>query len=52
MELGGHKIALGVPGGKPSPSSSSGSTPSTEDYPSIPLRRGGTAEEAAAAVLL
>ncbi|KAF9527120.1 hypothetical protein CPB83DRAFT_856780 [Crepidotus variabilis] len=46
MEIGGKKIALGVPGAK---GQSTESKP--EDYPLIPLRRGGTPEDAAGAIL-
>ncbi|KAJ7223525.1 hypothetical protein GGX14DRAFT_165070 [Mycena pura] len=42
MEIDGKKVALGVPGATPA-------TP--KNAPNIPLRRGGTPEEAAAAVL-
>lgn len=49
MEIDGKKVALGVPGAKPptDPAAKSG-----EAYPGIPLRRGGNADEAAAAMLL
>lgn len=44
MEIDGKKIALGVPGAKP---------PSQADlFAVIPLGRGGTADEAAASILL
>jgi 3-oxoacyl-[acyl-carrier protein] reductase len=45
IEINGKQVALGVPGAK-------GATQSQDDYPLIPLRRGGTADEAAAAMLL
>ncbi|RDB21540.1 3-oxoacyl-[acyl-carrier-protein] reductase FabG [Hypsizygus marmoreus] len=46
IEIGGKKVALGVPGAKgPQP------TPDADAYPFIPLRRGGNADEAAASVL-
>ena len=44
IEIDGKKVALGVPGAK-------GPAASPEAYPFIPLRRGGTPEEAAASVL-
>ncbi|KAK0199559.1 hypothetical protein DFS33DRAFT_1268422 [Desarmillaria ectypa] len=43
IEINGKKVALGVPGAKASSS--------PEEYPLIPLRRGGTPDEAAAAML-
>lgn len=43
IEIDGKKVALGVPGAKGSSS--------PEEYPLIPLRRGGTPDEAAAAML-
>ncbi|KAF7367712.1 3-oxoacyl-[acyl-carrier-protein] reductase FabG [Mycena sanguinolenta] len=43
MEIDGKKVALGVPGAKPP-------SPNAE-LPHIPLRRGGTPDEAAAAML-
>jgi 3-oxoacyl-[acyl-carrier protein] reductase len=46
IEIEGKKVALGIPGAKPP----SQATPDT--YPHIPLRRIGTADEAAAATLL
>lgn len=47
MEIGGKKIALGVPGAKAPDSETK-----PDNYPLIPLRRGGTPEDAAGAVLL
>lgn len=47
MEIEGKKIALGIPGAK---GLSEPMTP--DDYPFIPLRRGGTPEDAAGSVLL
>jgi 3-oxoacyl-[acyl-carrier protein] reductase len=47
MEIGGKRIALGVPGAK---GPSEQTTP--DDYPLIPLRRGGTPEDAAGSILL
>lgn len=47
IEIGGKKVALGIPGAK-SPATGSADPKS---YPLIPLARPGTAEEAAAAVL-
>ena len=44
IEIDGKKVALGVPGAK-GPSDD-------EDFPSIPLRRGASPDEAAGAVLL
>lgn len=46
MEIDGKKVALGVPGRKDI------SKTSADDYPLIPLRRGGSPDEAAASVLL
>ncbi|KAF9042234.1 NAD(P)-binding protein [Panaeolus papilionaceus] len=46
IEIDGKKVALGVPGA-PRPTE----TPKPEAYPFIPLRRGGTPEEAASSVL-
>ncbi len=43
IDIDGKKVALGVPGAK--------TTNSADDYPHIPLRRGGTPDEAAAAML-
>lgn len=40
IEINGKKVALGVPGAG-----------EVNDFPLIPLRRGGTADEAAAAML-
>ena len=48
IEIEGKKVALGVPGAQ-RPTSTA---PQPDVYPHIPLRRGGTPEEAAAAVLL
>jgi len=50
IEIDGKKVALGIPGARPPPPSSAGADPKT--YPFIPLARPGTADEAAAAVLL
>jgi len=47
IEIGGKKVALGIPGAK---SPAEGST-DPKSYPLIPLARPGTAEEAAAAML-
>ena len=47
IEIDGKKVALGVPGAKP-PSSDS----DAKSFPHIPLARPGTADEAAAAMLL
>jgi len=44
ISINGKSVALGVPGAK-------GSTGGETDYPLIPLRRGGTVEEAAGSVL-
>ena len=49
IEIDGKKVALGIPGGKP-PATAGGVDPKT--YPLIPLARPGTADEAAAAMLL
>lgn len=45
MELGGQKIALGVPGAKPQ-------TAGPKAFALIPLQRGATPDEAAASMLL
>ncbi|KAF9070071.1 short-chain dehydrogenase/reductase SDR [Rhodocollybia butyracea] len=49
LEIDGKKVALGIPGAKAAtdPAAQSGAA-----YPHIPLRRGGTPDEAAAAMLL
>lgn len=49
IEIDGKKVALGVPGAKPAASSIPADAKS---YPHIPLARPGTADEAAAAMLL
>jgi 3-oxoacyl-[acyl-carrier protein] reductase len=46
ISINGKNVALGVPGAKGP--AAGGET----DYPLIPLRRGGTIEEAAASMLL
>jgi len=48
IEIGGKKVALGIPGAK-SPATTGSVDP--KSYPLIPLARPGTADEAAAAVL-
>ena len=48
IEIGGKKVALGIPGAK-APAKGSADPKS---YPLIPLARPGSAEEAAGAVLL
>lgn len=48
IEIDGKKVALGVPGAQRPVTSKQAS----EDYAFIPLRRGGTPEDAAASVLL
>lgn len=48
IEIDGKKVALGVPGA----ARPQDSQPDPNAYPLIPLRRGGTPDEAAAAVLL
>ena len=48
IEIEGKKVALGVPGVQRPVTT----TQAPEDYPLIPLRRGGTPEDAAASVLL
>lgn len=49
IEIDGKKVALGIPGAKP-PKTTGGADPKT--YSLIPLARPGTADEAAAAMLL
>ena len=48
IEIDGKKVALGVPGAQRPVTT----TQAPEDYPFIPLRRGGTPEDAASSVLL
>ncbi|KAF9007879.1 hypothetical protein BDQ17DRAFT_1539628 [Cyathus striatus] len=48
IEIDGKKVALGVPGAQ---RPTSPTEPSPEAYPLIPLRRGGSTDEAAASVL-
>ena len=48
IEIDGKKVALGVPGSQRPITT----TQAPEDYPFIPLRRGGTPEDAASSVLL
>lgn len=48
IEIDGKKVALGVPGAQRPVSA----VPDPETYPQIPLRRGGTPEDAAGSVLL
>ena len=48
IEIDGKKVALGVPGAQRPVTTKQ----APEDYPLIPLRRGGTPEDAAASVLL
>lgn len=48
IEIDGKKVALGVPGAQ----RPTGPTAEPDVYSNIPLRRGGTPEEAAASVLL
>lgn len=47
IEIDGKKVALGVPG----PQRPVTAAPDQDAYPFIPLKRGGTADEAAAAIL-
>jgi len=47
IEINGKKVALGVPGAQ----RPTGPVPDAKSYPNIPLRRGGTTDEAAAAIL-
>lgn len=49
IEIGGKKVTLGIPSAK-APTSTGGADPKA--YPLIPLTRPGTADEAAAAMLL
>jgi len=49
IEIGGKKVALGIPGAK-APTSTGVSDPKV--FSKIPLARPGTADEAAAAMLL
>jgi 3-oxoacyl-[acyl-carrier protein] reductase len=48
VEIGGQKIALGVP----TPKGKEGAQTGPTAYPLIPLARGATPDEAAASVLL
>lgn len=48
IEIDGKKVALGVPGA----ARPQDPTPNADAYPSIPLRRGGSPDEAAGSVLL
>lgn len=48
IEIDGKKVALGVPGAQRPVTT----TQAPEAYPLIPLRRGGTPEDAAGSVLL
>ncbi|KAH9487314.1 3-oxoacyl-[acyl-carrier-protein] reductase FabG [Psilocybe cubensis] len=48
IEIDGKKVALGVPGARPPVSAAA---PSEEAFPQIPLRRGGTPEDAAGSML-
>ena len=48
IEIDGKKVALGVPGAQRPVTTKQ----APEDYPFIPLRRGGTPEDAASSVLL
>lgn len=50
IEIEGKKVALGVPGAQRPTGAAAKTTP--EAYPLIPLRRGGSTDEAASAVLL
>ncbi|PPQ87846.1 hypothetical protein CVT25_009498 [Psilocybe cyanescens] len=47
IEIDGKKVALGVPGARPP----AATTQSEEAFPGIPLRRGGTPEDAAGSML-
>ncbi|CAL1696837.1 unnamed protein product [Somion occarium] len=49
IEIEGKKVALGIPGGKSA--ATGGGKPGASAYPGIPLGRGATPDEAAAAVL-
>jgi 3-oxoacyl-[acyl-carrier protein] reductase len=49
IEIGGKKVALGVPGAQRPTDTTK---PDAEKYPFIPLKRGGSPDEAAAAILL
>lgn len=49
IEIDGKRVALGIPGAK-APTTTRGADPKT--YSLIPLARPGTADEAAAAMLL
>lgn len=49
IEIGGKKVALGVPGAQRPVGEAAQKNP--EAYPFIPLRRGGSSDEAASAVL-
>lgn len=51
IEIDGKKVALGIPGGRSAATGSTGGSGSSAN-PGIPLGRGATPDEAAAAVLL
>lgn len=50
IEIDGKKVALGVPGARPALKADD--APPSDAYPLIPLRRGGSSDEAASSVLL
>jgi len=49
IEIDGKKVALGVPGAKPPAPEGAAAA---DQYPFIPLKRGGTPEDAAGSMLL
>lgn len=51
IEIEGKKVALGIPGGRSSVTSTNQQGGSSSSAPGIPLGRGATSDEAAAAML-
>lgn len=52
IEIDGKKVALGIPGGRSSVTNTSQQGGGSQAPPGIPLGRGATTDEAAAAMLL
>ena len=52
IEIDGKKVALGIPGGRSSVTNTAQSSGGSQAPPGIPLGRGATPDEAAAAMLL